>query len=393
MTGAAKITVAQIRGNGLSDRETKTWEYFPDHIVQTVFTTHKNVYAQSQLSFPMVKVRSSSDNVLTKNFYKYAFGQYQRLFGLEKLLAPFDIVHAGEIYNYYTAQAVAAKRRYPHLKVVATVWENSFGRFEYNYWPGFTIPPKYWREKIGAVIKQNATGVDMFLPATHDAAELLMDFGVKAKNIQVVTPGVIPVAAGTAAPIPPALQGKQIYLMVNRLVKEKGVYDCLYGWRRYLAHTADTKQKALVLVGEGPERPNLVRLAKEWGLLDTQIFFIPQLPYQQVLSLYKQAYCLILGSIPQTAWQEQFGYVLAEAICAGTPVVATDSGAIAEVVGAAGLLVPPAHPVALARTLQQLDDVHVYARLKAGCVAEQGKFAAKEYARQVTKVYETLKTV
>lgn len=384
-----KITVAQIRGNGLSDRETKTWEYFPADIVQTVFATTKNVYAQSSLPFPQVTLRSSSGDFFTKNFFKYFFGQYQRIFGLEDRLAEFDVVHAGELYNYYTYQAVMAKQHYPNLKVVATVWENSFGRFEYNYWPGFSVPPRYWREKLQAIMQANVRGVDMFLPATQDAADLLEDYGVPTTKIKVVTPGIIPVGSAEATALPADLVGKKTYLMVNRLVKEKGVYDVLYAWRRYLRKTTQPAQKVLAIVGSGPEEKNMRRLVRDWQMED-RIIFIPQVPYQTVLGLYQGAHCLILGSIPQTAWQEQFGYVLAEAICAGTPIVATYCGGIPEVVGTAGLLVPPAHPIALSNALLQLDDAAVYARVQAGCLVEKTKFAVETYSQEVAAVYRSL---
>lgn len=384
-----KIAVAQIRGDGLSDRETKTWEYFPDDVVQTIFAARKNVYVQSALPFPIITLLSSSDNFLLKNFYKYFFGQYKRMFGLEKKLAAFDVVHVGELYNYYTSQAVSAKKFNKNLKVVATVWENSFGRFEYNYWPGFKIPPLYWRRKINKVMSDNAVGVDMFLPATNDAAELLMDYGVREEKIQVVIPGIIPAPIVIKTALPPQLSGKQVYLMVNRLVKEKGVYDVLYGWRMYLSKVSDPSQKLLVIVGDGPERQNMFRIVTEWGFTD-KIIFIRQLPYNEMLGLYKEAECLILGSIPQTAWQEQFGYVLAEAICAGTPIIATYCGAISEVVGQAGLLVPPAHPIALSDALLKMNDPKVYDQLKAGCQIEMKKFAVEEYARRVANIYRNL---
>src|SRR3989339_3350 len=379
-----KITVAQIRGDGLSDRETKTWEYFSDDIVQTVFASRKNVYSQSALPFPIITLPASSDNFLFKNYYKYFFGQYKRMFGLEKHLAGFDVAHAGELYNYYTYQAVSAKKINKNLKVVATVWENSFGRFEYNYWPGFKIPPAYWRRQLKAVMDRNKDGVDKFLPVSQDAAGLLSDYGVADSQIQVVVPGIIPTPEGKIV-VPTQFAGKQIYLMVNRLVKEKGVYDVLYGWRIYLSKASDASRKLLVIVGEGPELGNMRRLVKEWQM-ENKIAFVNQMPYSEVLGLYKGAQCLILGSIPRPTWQEQFGYVLAEAICAGVPIVATYSGAIPEVVGEAGLLVPPAHPIALANALLSTDDASVYNRLKTGCQKEAKKFAAESYARQVSDI-------
>ncbi len=383
------ITVAQIRGNGLSDRETKTWEFFPKNIAQTVFKTTKNIYYQSPLPFKMVTVRSSADNFFTKNFFKYLFGRYQQMFGLEKKLAGFDVAHVGELYNFYTTQAVRAKKLNPKLKVVATVWENSFGRFEYNYWPGFSVPPRYWRQKLASIMQENIAGVDMFIPATNDAADLLRDAGVPDSKITVVTPGIIPAPAGAKAVLPEIVRDKEIYLVVNRLVKEKGVYDVLYGWRIYLSKQPKNHDKVLLIVGEGPEKKNMMRLVEEWGMNNT-IIFIPQVPYSQVLGLYQQARCLILGSIPQTAWQEQFGYVLGEAIGVGTPIIATYCGAIEEVVGEAGILVPPAHPIALAKALHEIDKPTVYARLKAGCDKEKAKFNAQTYANTVAHIYESL---
>ncbi|MFZ6027653.1 MAG: glycosyltransferase family 4 protein [Chloroflexota bacterium] len=51
---------------------------------------------------------------------------------------------------------------------------------------------------------------------------------------------------------------------------------------------------------------------------------------------------------------EGFGLPIAEALACKTPVVACDSGAVAEVMGPGGILVPPGDPVLLARALSDL---------------------------------------
>ena len=49
---------------------------------------------------------------------------------------------------------------------------------------------------------------------------------------------------------------------------------------------------------------------------------------------------LVLPSESTPLWKEQFGHVLIEAMACGVPVVGSDSGAIPEVIGEAGLLFP-----------------------------------------------------
>jgi glycosyltransferase involved in cell wall biosynthesis len=385
-----KIRVAQIRGDGLSDRETKTWEYFPEDIDQTIFAPRRNNFSISKLPFPITTLKASSDNFLTKNLYKYFFGQYRRMFGLEERLKDFDIAHAGELFNFYTYQCVRAKKIHKKLKVVATVWENTFGRFEYNYWPGFKIPPRYWRDQINKVIDANVQGVDMFLPATQDAAELLKDYGVPKERITVVRPGIIPAPEGGKGI--PEFAGKEIYLVVSRLVKEKGVYDILYAWRLYLRSSGPAENKLLLFVGAGPEVRNMKRLVKEWGM-QSKVAFVPGVQYSEILGVYKSAKCLMLASVPMPTWQEQFGYVLAEAICAGTPLIGTFCGAIPEIVGKAGVLASPSHPIDFAKAIKKMDDPAVYARLKEGCLEEREKYNVNSYTKNVAEIYRKLSSI
>ena len=53
---------------------------------------------------------------------------------------------------------------------------------------------------------------------------------------------------------------------------------------------------------------------------------------------------LALPSLTTPRWAEQFGRVLVEAMARGVPVVGSSSGAIPEVIGDAGLIVPKAMP-------------------------------------------------
>ena len=120
------------------------------------------------------------------------------------------------------------------------------------------------------------------------------------------------------------------------------------------------------MVGDGPEYANIDRLIKEFNL-KANVKHIKTIPYEDLQQLYPHARALLLGSTPTRTWQEQYGYVLAEAIMHGCPVISTISGAIPEVIENAGILVPPANPVAIKDALLTIENAEKYQKLKEHC--------------------------
>ena len=79
---------------------------------------------------------------------------------------------------------------------------------------------------------------------------------------------------------------------------------------------------------------------------------IRAVPYDEMPSMFAQASCVVLASLPIPSWEEQFGLVLAEALAAGAPILASASGAIPEVLDGSGVeLFSPGDWVALAELL------------------------------------------
>jgi N-acetyl-alpha-D-glucosaminyl L-malate synthase BshA len=111
---------------------------------------------------------------------------------------------------------------------------------------------------------------------------------------------------------------------------------------RALATISQTRNVALVLVGDGPERPRVQALAESLGVA-ARVRFLGLLPH--FADLLARADLFVLPS--ET---ESFGLAALEALASGVPVVASAVGGIPEVVrhGETGLLVPPADPNALA---------------------------------------------
>jgi len=85
-----------------------------------------------------------------------------------------------------------------------------------------------------------------------------------------------------------------------------------------------------------------------------RVFYAGLLPQNTLLATLPFLNALVLPSITLPQQAEQFGAVLAEAMAWGVPVIGSDSGAIPETIGEAGLIVPEGDPGALAQALEKI---------------------------------------
>ena len=124
----------------------------------------------------------------------------------------------------------------------------------------------------------------------------------------------------------------RVVLTAARLTSWKGVdrlIAALSAWREAVPGTN------LVVVGDGPQRANLERLAQATGVAEA-VHFIGQVPHERMPFYLRAADVFVLYS-----GYEGLPHVLLEAMAAGVPVVASRKGGIPEVVedGVTGLLV------------------------------------------------------
>jgi colanic acid/amylovoran biosynthesis glycosyltransferase len=112
-----------------------------------------------------------------------------------------------------------------------------------------------------------------------------------------------------------------------------------------------------IIIGEGPQRATLERLAHSLGIAD-RVEFTGPLPQEEVVRHYREATLFVLASIVVTSYAKRdvIPNVLAEAMAMQVPVVATDISGIGELVSdrSSGRLVPPGDADALARVLDEL---------------------------------------
>ena len=117
----------------------------------------------------------------------------------------------------------------------------------------------------------------------------------------------------------------------------------------------------LLIAGDGPNRADLERRAAELAL-EGRARFLGVRSRETVFELLRAADAALLTS----SW-ENFPHMVVEALAVGTPVLATETGGVAEIVtdGENGLLVPPGKPEALAAAIERyFHDERLRARLR-----------------------------
>lgn len=130
---------------------------------------------------------------------------------------------------------------------------------------------------------------------------------------------------------------------VGRLAVHKGV-DVL------LEAVAADPRLRLAVAGAGPEDAALRQRASHADLAG-RVEILGPLDKADLPDFYRGLDVLAVPSLTTSGWVEQFGRVAVEAMACGTPVVASDSGALPDVVRGAGILVPPGDPVTLTAAL------------------------------------------
>ena len=144
----------------------------------------------------------------------------------------------------------------------------------------------------------------------------------------------------------------------------------------------------LVKVGKagGPEADFRGRTLEEVERLGLgrDVVFTGYVPQERMAHYYSHAGCLALPSL-----HEGFGLTPLEAMSCGCPVVASDAGAIPEVVGDAALTVDPLDEAALAAALRNvLTDETRRKEMIARGLNRAGLFSWERAARETLQVHE-----
>jgi glycosyltransferase involved in cell wall biosynthesis len=152
------------------------------------------------------------------------------------------------------------------------------------------------------------------------------------------------------------------FFFLGRLVRTKGVHVLIAASQRLHAQRVQFQFR---IAGEGPERAALTARVTDAGLSDCMTF-LGKIPETDVSREMERATATVMPSIGG----EVFGLVALESMLRGCPVVASDIGALREVIGDTGM------------TFRIEDDAELASRLVAIARSTESALSLRKKARE-----------
>jgi glycosyltransferase involved in cell wall biosynthesis len=211
--------------------------------------------------------------------------------------------------------------------------------------------------------------VDLFIAPSEAARKKFVEAGWCSEQI-LVKPHFID-------PDPGPGKGGDYAVFVGRLSHEKGLETLLAAWKKL------DERMPLKIVGDGPQRTQLLDAIQD----DHSIEWLGRRPMHEVYSIVGNAAFLVVPS----RTRETFGRVAIEAFATGTPVIAANHGALADIITEhTGLLFTPSDADDLARCVQTFIAHPDRLRdLRASCRLEfERHYTGEPNYRQLIDIYK-----
>lgn len=382
----SRIRVGLVRGKYLNNFEGQNYIFREKENIDLVGISSFNPLDQ-EFPFPVIRLWSLADlggarvnSFISKTVRFLAnriLGGDQVLFGLSRLSSWFDLFHTADPHYYYSYQLARLRRKNRIKKLIVTSWE--------------TIPFNNETVKKKQYIKRfTLKTADLFICYTNKAKAVLVREGVDESKIKIVRLGV---DLDVFKPLDFKAKGEKkrfTILFVGRIVEEKGVID-LYRVFKGLRFYFKTKGSQLVLkiVGKGNLERRLRQEIKK-DSLDKWVV-IENYPYQDMAKVYQEGDVFVFPSKKTKTWEEQYGMALVEAMASGMAIVAYRTGAISEVLGQGGILIPEGDVDRLTYWIRDLvnnrrlrEDWGMRARKRAVRF-----FDSKKTALNISRIYKT----
>lgn len=297
---------------------------------------------------------------------------------LEILRLNLDVIHghAGGGITFLGMQLARAKG----IPFVGT-YHTLLNHYTHYFFNGKIVTPKM----VEVATKFVGNLCDHLIAPTDRVRNELMHYGVK-KPIHVLPSGIDleeykSVKKGFLREKANLPKKTKILLYVGRLGKEKSV-DFLI--RSFKLISEKNPHTALVLVGDGPDKSALKRLAARLQLKDKVIFF-GSINHHDIANVYADADLFVFASRTETQ-----GMVLLEALASGIPVVAVNDEAFENVIkiGKTGYLVKPDEDLFADKTHDLLNNDALYKSFSQAALKSVEKYSVRNTALYLEQLYK-----
>lgn len=237
---------------------------------------------------------------------------------------------------------------------------------------------------VGPLTRMALSRARRVIAVSRSLAEATLALGLPAHRVEVLPDGI-----DIDRFQPGSKQREPLILFVGSLIERKGVRYLLQALPALIQKLPEYH---LAVVGDGPQRSELVQLAQSLNLA-THATFAGAQSQAQIGQWMRRARLFVLPSL-----EEALGIVLLEALASGTPCVATQVGGIPEVVSPeVGRLVPVADPGALAEAMVAvLSDRAAWGAMsrRARAHVMENCYTWKKVASRLIEIYQAaLKTL
>ena len=240
---------------------------------------------------------------------------------------------------------------------------------------------KRWHNFLGMQKKVVAGLHHVVTVSKQSQQDIALAFNREVDQIDVVYNGI---DTEVFRPLP------EINPVAYRIMATASADQPLKGVKYLIRAMAKVKQAVpeahLVVLGKLNEDGEIARLIKELNL-DHCIEFVSGINNDELVTMYNRASMVVVPSI-----YEGFGLPAGEAMACGLPVISTNGGALPEVVGDAGIIVPIRDADAIATAITHLfdhpeicQDLAIRARAR---IVE--KFSWQVAAREMVKKYNQI---
>ncbi len=240
----------------------------------------------------------------------------------------YDIYH-GHVYTSGIAANILARR---HHGIAINTIHGSY----YPAWNELADPLTAAIYRMGekTLAPYLARISDLQIHACHYFAEQVIKWGAHPDKIRVILNGVDPNRFDPAKIRVEKKISCPIILTARRLVKKNGVDSLL----RAMPHILDQVECKLLIIGDGPERSDLIHLAEKLEI-EHSVDFLGAIPHNDIARYIALADIAVVPSIVEAS-----SIFMLESMAMGKPVVANCAWGLAEVInGKNGVLTDATH--------------------------------------------------